>query len=274
MTLKEFFKTRTFIVNALAAVGITILLILFVIVFLKIFTNHGDSVEIPDLKGKTTSEVANILELKDLRFEVQDSVYSSEASPGTVLDQFPKPGMKVKENRVIFLTLSAISQEMIAMPQLTDISHRQATNMIESMGLVAGQIEYKQSEFLNLVLEQKMNGRPIARGQMVPKGSVIDLVLGAESDGSSSRVPSLFGQTLEEAQLKLEEAFLNLGQVTYDESFTSEEQKAQGLIWKQSPDSAETFEVLRGTSIDIWLTIDPTKLQEKPEVEKPENSFF
>jgi beta-lactam-binding protein with PASTA domain len=274
MTLKEFFKTRTFVVNALAAVGITVLLILFVIVFLKIFTNHGDSVEIPDLKGKTTSEVADILSLKDLRFEIQDSVYASGASPGTVLDQFPKPGMKVKENRVIFITMSAISQEMIAMPQLTDISYRQATNMIESMGLVAGNIEYKQSEFPNLVLEQKMNGRPIPRGQMVPKGSIIDLVLGTESDGTSSPVPSLFGRTLDEAQLTLEEAFLNLGQVSYDESFTSEEQKAQGLIWKQSPDSAQTFEVLRGTSIDIWLTIDPTKLQEKPEVEKPENSFF
>jgi beta-lactam-binding protein with PASTA domain len=274
MTLKEFFKTRTIIVNALAAGGISILLILFVIVFLKIYTNHGDSVESADLKGKTTSEVADILNLKNRRFEIQDSVYSSGASPGTVLDQFPKSGMKVKENRVIFITLSAISQEMIAMPQLTDISYRQATNLIESMGLVAGRIEYKQSEFPNLVLEQKMNGKPIPRGQMVPKGSIIDLVLGTESDGTSSPVPSLFGHSLDEAQLTLEEAFLNLGQVSYDESFTSEEQKALGLIWKQNPDSAETFEVLRGTSIDIWLTIDPDKLQEKPEAEKPENSFF
>jgi beta-lactam-binding protein with PASTA domain len=119
-----------------------------------------------------------------------------------------------------------------------------------------------------------MNGKPIPRGQMVPKGSIIDLVLGTESDGTSSPVPSLFGHSLDEAQLTLEEAFLNLGQVSYDESFTSEEQKALGLIWKQNPDSAETFEVLRGTSIDIWLTIDPDKLQEKPEAEKPENSFF
>ena len=274
MTLKEFFKTRTFIVNGLAAIGITIFLILFIIVFLRIYTAHGDSVEIPDLKGKTTSEVADILDREDLRFEIQDSVYSLETSPGTVLDQFPKPGMKVKGKRIIFITLSAISQELIPMPQLTDISYRQATNLIESAGLVGGRIEYKQSEFPNLVLEQKVNGRIVRRGEMVPKGSTVDLVLGSASDGSTSQVPALSGLSLTEASSTIEEAFLNVGVITYDESFTSEDQKTQGLIWKQSPDPAETFDVARGTSIDVWLTIDPTKLEEKPEAEKPENSFF
>ena len=274
MTLKEFFKTRTFIVNGLAAIGITIFLILFIIVFLRIYTAHGDSVEIPDLKGKTTSEVADILDREDLRFEIQDSVYSLETSPGTVLDQFPKPGMKVKGKRIIFITLSAISQELIPMPQLTDISYRQATNLIESAGLVGGRIEYKQSEFPNLVLEQKVNGRIVRRGEMVPKGSTVDLVLGSASDGSTSQVPALSGLSLTEASSTIEEAFLNVGVITYDESFTSEDQKTQGLIWKQSPDPAETFDIARGTSIDVWLTIDPTKLEEKPEAEKPENSFF
>lgn len=274
MNLKEFFKTSTFRVNALAALGITIFLILFIIVFLRVYTNHGDSVEIPDLKGKSTSEVASILDQKDLRFEIRDSVYSIETSPGTVLDQFPKPGMKVKENRMIYLTICALSQELIPMPQLTDISYRQATNLIESSGLIAGKVEYKQSEFLNLVLEQKVNGRVIRKGEMIPKGSTVDLVLGSDSDGSTSPVPALLGKTLPEASLMLEEAFLNVGTITYDESFTSEDQKAQGLIWKQNPAPAETFDVVRGTSIDIWLTIDSTKIQEKPEEEKPENSFF
>lgn len=274
MTLKEFFKTRTFIVNAVVAIGITISLIFSIVIFLKVYTDHGESVEIPDLHGKTTNEVGNILRQKSLRFEIQDSVYSLETSPGTVLDQFPKPGMRVKGNRIVFLTLCAISQELIPMPQLTDISYRQATNLIESSGLIAGNIEYKQSEFPNLVLEQKVNGRIVRMGEMIPKGSTVDLVLGSESDGSTSQVPTLSELNLTDAQQTIEEAFLNLGTVTYDESFTSEDQKAQGLIWKQNPDPTETFDVPRGTSIDVWLTIDPTKLQEKPETEKPENSFF
>ena len=274
MTLKEFFKTRTFKVNAFVALGITIFLILFNMTFLRIYTHHGESIEIPDLKGKSISDVADILNRKDLRFEIRDSVYSTGASPGTVLDQFPKPGMKVKENRTIFITLCANSQVLIPMPQLTDISYRQATNLMESAGLTAGKVEYKQSEFPNLVLEQKVNGRAVPKGEMIPKGSIVDLVLGSESDGSTSPVPVLLGHNLTEARVTLEEALLNIGAITYDESFTSEDQKAKGLIWKQSPDPKVTFDVARGTSIDIWLTIDSTKVQGKPEKEKPENSFF
>ena len=274
MTLKEFFKTKTFKVNAFVALGVTILLILFNMIFLRIYTHHGDSVEIPDLKGKAISEVSDILNRKDLRFEIRDSVYSTGASPGTVLDQFPKPGMKVKLNRTIFITLCANSQVLIPMPQLTDISYRQATNLMESSGLIAGKVEYKQSEFPNLVLEQKVNGREVPKGAMIPKGSTVDLVLGSESDGSTSPIPVLRGHNLAEARITLEEALLNMGTITYDESFTSEDQKSKGMIWKQSPDPKETLDVPRGTSVDIWLTIDSTKIQEKPETEKPENSFF
>jgi eukaryotic-like serine/threonine-protein kinase len=274
MTLKEILKSKTFRYNAFAAVGITVLLLVLSMLAIRIYTDHGDSVEIPDLKGKTTREVSALLSNLDLRIQIRDSVYSSETPPGTVIDQFPKPGMKVKENRTVFITLCATSQEMIPMPQLTDISYRQAINLTESSGLVAGNIEYKPSEFPNLVLEQKINGINIPVGERVPKGSVVDLVLGTASNGETSEVPSLFGRNLTEARLTLGEAFLNIGTVNYDESFTSEEQKSKGLIWKQSPDPSEVFEVAQGTSVDVWLTIDPSKLEAKPEAEKPENSFF
>ena len=274
MTLREFIKTKTFKKNVLAAVGITIFLIVANMFFLRIYTNHGDSIAIPDLRGKTSQEVSKILDDLDLRFQIRDSVYSRETKPGTVLDQYPKPGMKVKENRTIFITLCAVNQVLIPMPQLTDISYRQAANIIESSGLVAGRIEYKPSEFPNLVLEQKVNGRIVAIGEMIPKGSVIDLVLGSESNGETSQVPNLFGRNLADAKLSLGEIFLNVGIITYDESVLYEAQKAKATIFKQSPDPAEVFEVTKGTAIDIWLTIDPEKLQAKPEAEKPENSFF
>jgi len=274
MTLKEFLKTKTFKYNALAAVAITILLLVLNMFALRIYTHHGESIQIPDLTGKNKAEVSRLLNNLDLRFEVGDSVYSREAIPGTVIDQFPKPGMKVKENRNIVITLCAVNQEMIAMPQLTDISYRQALNIIESSGLIAGEIKYQPSEFLNLVLEQKIDGKLILVGEMVPKGSVVELTLGGKNDGQASEVPTLFGSNLNEAKLLLAEAFLNLGNITYDESFNSEEEKAKGLVWKQSPDPAIVFEVGIGTTIDIWMTVDTTKLAAKPKPEEPENSFF
>ncbi len=276
MTLKEFIKTKTFKKNAIAAVGITIFLLMVNMFAIRIYTGHGDSVEIPNLKGKTSAEVSTVLNKLDLRFHIRDSVYSRETSPGTVLDQYPKPGMKVKANRTIFITLCALTQEMIPMPQLTDISYRQATNLIESSGLIAGHVSYRPSDFPDLVLEQKIGGRSVPVGEMVPKGSVIDLVLGGEGgvQSETSEVPTLFGRNLEEAKLTLDGAFLSIGTVTYDESVLYESQKAKAVIFKQSPDPAEVFEVAKGSAIDLWLTIDQNKLQAKPEAEKPENSFF
>lgn len=109
---------------------------------------------------------------------------------------------------------------------------------------------------------------------MIPKGSVIDLVLGSDSNGETSQVPTLFGRNLAEAQLSLGEAFLIVGTVNYDESVLYESQKAKAMIFKQSPDPAEVFEVTKGTAIDLWLTIDKTKLEAKPKTQEPDNSFF
>ena len=74
MTLKEFFKSKTFKNNAIAVVGITIFLIVVNMIVLRFYTNHGDSVEIPDLRGKTSQEVTSILNKLDLRFQIRDSV--------------------------------------------------------------------------------------------------------------------------------------------------------------------------------------------------------
>jgi len=274
MTLKEFFKTKTFRYNAIAVFGITIFLIVMNMVALRIYTDHGDSIEIPNLRGKTISEASSVLNKIDLKFQIRDSVYSHETAPGTVLDYFPKAGMKVKKNRTVFITMVALSQEKIPMPQLTDISYRQAVNIIERSGLIAGRVEYKPSEFPNLVLEQKSEGREISIGEIIPKGSVIDLVLGSDSKGETSQVPSLFGHNLAEAKLTLDEAFLSIGTVTYDESVPYESMKEKAMIFKQSPDPADVFEVQKGTAIDLWLTIDKTKLEEKPKTQEPDNSFF
>jgi beta-lactam-binding protein with PASTA domain len=274
MTLKEFFKSKTFKLNAIAFVGITMFLMILTMFFLRIYTDHGDAVTIPDLKGKTSQEVSKLLDDLDLRIQIRDSVYSLDTAPGTVLDQFPKSGTKVKENRTILITICALSQVKIPMPQLTDISYRQAMNLIESSGLIVGRIEYQPSEFPNLVLGQKVDGRTVRVGEMISKGSVVDLVLGSDSNGETSEVPTLFGRNLAEGKLILGEAFLNLGLINYDESYSPEELESRGLIWKQTPDPADLFEVARGTTIDIWLTLDPTKLQAKPDSVKIDNSFF
>ena len=65
-----------------------------------------------------------------------------------------------------------------------------------------------------------------------------------------------------------------MGIINYDEGYSQNVLDAKGIIWKQLPDPAEIFEVARGSAVDVWLTLDPTKLQAKPDSTKQDNSFF
>ena len=107
-----------------------------------------------------------------------DSIYDSEKVPGTVLDQDPAPNSNVKENRMIYLTINATQPPDVKMPDLVDVSFRQAEAMLQSFGLITGEITYKADLAKNAVLEQRYRNKIIKPGTMLPKGSEIDLVLG------------------------------------------------------------------------------------------------
>ena len=84
-----------------------------------------------------------------------------------VIGQMPEAGHDVKEGRTIFLSICALSPEQVEMPKLTDISFRQAVNIMQTVGLNVGRIEYVPSEFSNLVLAQKLNEESVEPGVMV-----------------------------------------------------------------------------------------------------------
>jgi eukaryotic-like serine/threonine-protein kinase len=128
--------------------------------------------------GLTGSEAIKKAEEYSFRAEIKDSVHVEKSKPGTIVDQVPEPGLKVKQNRTIYLTINAISPELVKVPKLTDVSYRQALVLIENAGLKAGNISYEQSEFKDLVIKARFDGSEIFAGEKIPRGSLVDLVLG------------------------------------------------------------------------------------------------
>ena len=103
--------------------GIGVLLILFFFyVYLPTTTNHGESITVPDLEGVNVEDLDRFLLERDLRFEVlEDSGFSTDYPPHTVLKQFPLPNSKVKENRKIYITLNSTNPPEVRMPDLVDV---------------------------------------------------------------------------------------------------------------------------------------------------------
>ncbi|MEN6452673.1 MAG: PASTA domain-containing protein, partial [Prolixibacteraceae bacterium] len=241
------------------AVLITLVFLIIVLIAVRGYTDHGESFAIPDFQNMDMKEVSRLIGEKDLRFEIIDSIYTENATPGNVIDQFPVPGFSVKKGRTVFLTICARNPEQVAMPTLTDISLRQAVSIMQGVGLNVGKIEYVPSEYPNLVLEQKFQGIPVASGRLIDRGSNIDLVVGRSGSGEMTVVPDLIGVTLEQAKNEITVLNLSLGAVIYDESILNIGDSLSARIWQQRPESSEEM-VEQGTAVDLWLTVDENKI--------------
>lgn len=228
---------------------------------LKIYTKHGQSNPVPDFYGLTPREAAATARQHQLRIIITDSVYIDDAAPGVIVDQIPKAGHGVKENRTISLTINSTQPEMVTLPQLTDISLRQALVLIENSSLTTGNITYQPSEYNDLVLDAKLGQVKLVPGEKVPKGTKIDLVVGREYSGKLTSLPDLTGLTVEEAKMTLNNSMLNTGIVIFDESVVSSQDSANARVFVQSPRREGTYAVPPGTSVDIWVTTDQSKFQ-------------
>ena len=263
MNFLSFLFSKTFLKNLLIALSLGVILFIAVFIWLKAFTHHGQAITVPDLTGLTSEEVKIITTSKDLRFEITDSIFFRELPRGTVVKQNPKPGSKVKENRRIYLTLNAVNPEMVSMPNLTGVTLRQSRPTLESYGLVLGKISYKPHLAINLVLEQTIDGRSITPGSLIPKGSAIDLVLGMGLSNETTELPDLIGYNLYFAREILADRYLNTGAIIYDETIVNDKDTANAFIWRQRPDYQDGGRLQLGANIDIWLSVDSTKLPGK-----------
>jgi hypothetical protein len=267
MNFLRFLISRVFWKHLGLAVSITLLVLLVVFIFLRIFTRHGQALSVPDLTGLSIQEADSLLEERKLRCQIVDSVYNSYIPRGSVISQNPPPEFKVKENRTIFLTINAFNPEITRMPNVVGVSLRQATAIITTAGLRVGELTYVPDIAVNNVLQQMYGGNVIEEGDSIIKGSEIDLILGRGLSNEKTAAPDLIGLVIDQAKERITTRYLNLGAVIYDGSFLNAEDTANAFVWKQRPRFDDEVLINLGASVDIWLTVDSTKLPQ-PEVDE------
>jgi beta-lactam-binding protein with PASTA domain len=260
MDFLRFLLTKKFLRHLGLAVGLGLVLLIAVLLWLRIYTHHGQSITVPNLSGLTTDEVEDVTSSRQLRFEVVDSVYSTEMPRGTVLKQNPRANSTVKKNRKIFLTMNAVNPEMVSMPRLVGLSIRQARLALQNAGLSLGDISYRPDYAINNVLQQMHRDSVINEGTEIIKGTVIDLVLGMGPSDEATRIPDLIGFSLDAAADKIADYYLNIGAITYDENMENAEDSAAAFIWRQYPEFDEFSRMNMGMEVDIWLTADSSLL--------------
>ena len=252
----KYITEKVLLRNLILAFILTIIIILLVFKWLKLYTRHHKAFSVPDFYGLRIDEVNKITEEKKLKYVIFDSVYLNDLERGTVVDQHPGPGFKVKKYRKVFLTMNAVNPERIAMPDLVNLTLRQALSRLESHGLKVGKMIYEPDLAINEVLAQRYNGRTIEKGDTIVKGSKIDLVIGKGLSHKKTVVPSMIGYTLSEAQALLASMVLKIGKPNFDSSIISQEDSLNAKIFDQIPRYNNNELIPLGSSIDVWLTVD------------------
>lgn len=97
-----------------------------------VFVSTGaPKVDVPDVTEKSEDSARKLLE--DQGFSVTiDSVESSEAQPGTVLEQSPKGGAKAEENSEV--KLSVATEKLLTVPSVDGRSYDDATAQLKALG--------------------------------------------------------------------------------------------------------------------------------------------
>ncbi len=174
----SFFKPQRMGFHLLLALIITVILCFITFQLLKVYTRHGHEVKMPDFVGQNSDELIRNQAQNEFIIVVSDYIYDKKTPKGTILKQNPKADEKVKKGRKVYLTVASSEPPTVKMPELQDVSLRQAEIMLEALGLELGSIIYKPSPFENAVLEQLYKGRAIAPGTEISMGEKITLVVG------------------------------------------------------------------------------------------------
>lgn len=167
-----------YVKNILWAIGIILILVISLLIWLNFYTLHNESITVPDLRGLSVENAAQILKNKNLRFEVVDSVFIKGKAPGSIVEQIPAPESNVKEYRIVFLSINSVTAKKVPVPDLRDQSSRQAEATLTSLGFEIESIVEVHSEYKDLVVSIIYRGRSLLPGQKIPLGSKLVLNIG------------------------------------------------------------------------------------------------
>lgn len=244
--------------RALAPVITALLLVVLAWFWLKSYTRHDAQAAVPSLKGLSLEEAQAKLAALDLSVEVIDSVYNDEAPKSTVVDQDPHEGHVVKPGRTIYLVMNASLPKMIDMPQLVNLSKRQAISVMDILGLKVKEMRYRPDPCSDCVVAQLYKGKPIVAETRIRRGEAITLVLGGGMEGERVQVPDVRGMNLAELKAVLNMASLNLGIVVECPDCNTAADTALARVARQQPEPYANNMIGRGGMIDVWLNKDAT----------------
>jgi beta-lactam-binding protein with PASTA domain len=240
---------RKILIHLVASIASMTIILFILVSWLSSYTNHGETVTVPNIKGMKYAELKEYLGNKNLDVKISDSsMFLLDKGPGVVVEQDPRPNEQVKEGRTIYVSITRTVPPQVKMPNLIDVSQRQAEAILFSYGLRLGSMIYKPDLAKGAILEMSCNGKLLKAGESIAKGSRIDLVLGDGVGITDVAVPNLLNLSLEEAVFVLKGSALNVGEVSYP---SGKLDSVNFFVVEQMPMPGDSVFIKQGESVSL-----------------------
>jgi beta-lactam-binding protein with PASTA domain len=181
MCLKKIFK-NSYIKNLLLAVLIVFVLLFAVLNWLEIYTRHGEEVEVPNVKGLLVERAEPLFTGKNLYCQIIDSTYSKSTVPGSIIETIPPIGSKVKRGRTIYLKINSFTARLVSVPDVKDISQREAMAKLQSLGFEKVEIRVVPGAYRDLVVGLGSRGISLEFGDKIPINTPLYLLVSSGTE--------------------------------------------------------------------------------------------
>lgn len=181
MKSKDFFRKladKYFWGNILAMAIVVAALCFGVRYGLDVYTHHGESIPVPDVKGMAFGKAKTLFEANGLRVAVSDTGYNKRMPADCILLQNPRPGTDVKSGHIIYVTVNSPASPSVTLPDLVDNSSvREAEAKLMAMGfkLLEPRLITGEKEWVYGILAE---GRHVSAGDRISIDVPLRLVIG------------------------------------------------------------------------------------------------
>ena len=244
------------------------ILVVFLIVFLwlRIYTHHGQKLEMPDYRNVHVDEAREDAKERSFEILVNDSLFKVGTPGGMILNQNPVAGSMVKENRKVYVDISrynATTNRFGDLPMMYGREYNSVKRSLSHLEIESSILRYKyDAGEADHILEVWYNGEQIdgrsGRNDDVEikTGTGLEFVL-SKKEGGEVAIPDLRCEMLGMAKWKLQRTRLKLGRIEKQGLITTNLDSC--YIVRQIPAYNDSTKIAMGTVISILVQ------QEKPE---------
>lgn len=175
-------RNHPVLANFIIIVLVAIIGLVIIFISLNIFTRHGEWETVPEVENMSFTNAINTLHSKGFRTDIRDSVYKDNIKPGYIVEQFPKPGSKVKPGRKIFLYINAVHPREL----IIDADNTEPGAALKGYSMRQGLAKLEELGFRNVnvvklpgdndrIIRLLANGKTIDKMEKVPVNALITM---------------------------------------------------------------------------------------------------